>query len=127
MRYEKHSYMPLKKYYKTWFIGLPIRLKHLWISIKDAKNIHLMDEVIYNSKKCFVNNGIRYNENGERLWDILEKEWNTDGTRNKYLATDDELVKVKNWTTLKNSCLSHYRWYMTYWYQIELREKMNGI
>lgn len=126
MRYEKYSYMPLKEYYKTWFIGLPLRFKHLFISLENANGIHLMDEVVYNGKRCFVNNGTRYNERGERLWDILEIEWNADGTRNKYAATDVELTKVKNWRNFKNSCLSHYRWYMTYWYQIQLRDKMYG-
>jgi hypothetical protein len=124
MRYEKYSYMPLKEYYKTWFIGLPLRLENFYISIKDRNKIHLMDDVIYNGKKCFVNNGIRSNEKGERLWDILETEWNPDGTRNHYLATDAELTKVKNLETFKNSCLSHYRWYMIYWYQIQVRELM---
>ena len=126
MRYEKYSYMPLKEYYKTWFIGLPLRFRHLYISLENANSIHLMDDVIYNGKKCFVNNGIRSNEKGERVWDILEKEWNSDGTRNHYLATDAELKKVKNWRTFKNSCLSHYRWYMTYLYQIQVRELMEG-
>jgi len=126
MRYEKYSWMPIKKYYQTWFVGLPLRLENFYISIKDRNKIHLMDDVIYQGKKCFVNNGIRYDENGNRLWDILEKEWNSDGTRNHYLATDAELTKVKNWQTFKNSCLYHYRWYMTYWYSIKLREKMDG-
>ena len=125
MRHEKYSHMPLKEYYKTWFIGFPLRFKHLYISLENANGIHLMDDVIYNGKKCFVNNGIRSNEQGERLWDILEKEWNPDGTRNHYLATDAELTKVKNWQTFKNSCLSHYRWYMECWYSIRLMEKMN--
>ena len=124
MRYEKYSWMPLDKYYKTWLIGLPLRLENFYISIKDRNKIHLMDDVIYNGKKCFVNNGIRYDENGNRLWDILEKEWNSDGTRNHYLAIDAELTKAKNWQTFKNSCLSHYRWYMEYWYSIRLREKL---
>jgi hypothetical protein len=126
MRYEKYSGMPLKDYYKTWFVGLPLRFEHLFTSLENAGGIHLMDDVIYNGKKCFVNNGIRYNEDGERLWDILEKEWNEDGTRNHYLATDAELIKAKNWRTFKNSCLSHYRWYMTYWYRIRLEEILNG-
>ena len=126
MRYEKYSHIPLKEYYKTWFIGWPLRFRHLFISLENACGIHLMDYVIYQGKKCFVNNGIHYNENGERLWDILEIEWNPDGTRNHYFATDAELTKVKNWSTFKNSCLSHYRWYMTYWYQIQVRELMEG-
>jgi len=126
MRYEKYSWMPLKEYYKTWFIGFPLRFQHFYISLENANGIHLMDDVIYQGKKCFVNNGIRYDENGKRLWDILEKEWNPDGTRNHYLAKDYELTKVKNWRTFKNSCLSHYRWYMTYWYQIQVRELMEN-
>ena len=126
MKYEKYSGMPLNEYYKTWFVGLPLRFENLITSLENAGGIHLMDDVIYNGKKCFVNNGIRYNENGERLWDILEKEWNEDGTRNHYRATDAELTKVKNWGTFINSCLSHYRWYMTYWYRIRLEELMNG-
>ncbi len=126
MRYEKYSYMPLKEYYKTWFIGFPLRFKHLYISLENANNIHLMDEVMYNGKKCFVNNGNRYAEDGTHLWDILEREWNADGTRNGYSVQESELKKIKNWCTFKNSCLYHYKWYMTYWYQIQLRELMEN-
>ena len=126
MRYEKYSHMPLKEYYKTWFIGFPLRFSHFITSLEDRHRIHLMDEVIYNGKQCFVNNGNRYNEDGKQVWSILEVELNKDGTRNQYFATDEELTKVKNWATFKNSCLSHYRWYMAYWYQIRVRERLDG-
>lgn len=126
MKCEKYSFIPLKKYYRTWFVGFSLRWTNFCKSISMRNEFHLMDDVVYNGKKCFINNGIRSNEKGERVWDVLEKELNTDGTRNHYLATDSELTKVKNWQTFKNSCLYHYRWYMTYWYSIKLREKMDG-
>ena len=120
MKHEKFSFLPYKIYYRTWFIGLPLRWKHFVTSIKDYKSIHLMDEVFYKGERCFVNNGTKHTSDGVHLWDICSKAWNEDGTRNCYAVPDSELTKAKNWCTIRNSLLRHYSWYMHCWYAIDV-------
>lgn len=109
---------------KRRIFSIYLKAKNIILSMKEFKQIHLMDEVIYRGKKCFVNNGTRYDENGVHYWDILEKEWNKEGTRNKYYATDKELKRVLSWFNIKNALFSRYNWWKKYWYQIELRKML---
>jgi len=76
-----------------------------------------MDDIIYNGKKCFVNNGV-----SAPVWNLCEKEWNEDGTRNTYRVHEREIKKVKSFWNLENDLFHIYRWYMKYWYEIDLRK-----
>lgn len=109
---------------KRFFCGLYLKSKNLIKSIKECNQYHLMDNVIYNGKKCFINNGTRY-RGDVHLWDICEKEWNADGTRNCYSVPESELKRVITAFNIQNALFFHYRWYKTYWYKIEL-DKMLG-
>ncbi len=102
-----------------------LKMKNLLISVKECNQIHLADNVIYDGRKCFVNNGTRCDDNGDRLWDVVEDRWNSDGTRNRYVAPSSELKKCFTWFNIKNSLLNHYRWWKKYWYDIELRKMLN--
>ena len=113
-----------KEYYHTWFVGFSFRWKAFIYSLKGFREIHLMDNVIYNGELYFVNNAIKNRDDGTRLYDILKKQWNEDGTRDAACVPASEFVKAKNWPTFKNSCLSYYRWYMTYWYILDVRKKL---
>lgn len=85
-----------------------------------------MDSVIYKGKKCFINNGIRRNDNGEILWTIVEKEWSSNSeTRKSYLATDKELRRCLTWFNIKNALLYHYKWWRVNWHGIDLRRMLN--
>lgn len=120
IKIEKHSGMRIDEYRRTWFKGLPLRIKHFTISIKQFNQFHLMDDVYYKGEECFINNGTRYAADGTHLWDICKKEWNADDTRDCYSVPESELKKVKSWFTFKNSLLYHYEWWMRNWYKIEL-------
>ena len=112
MRYEKYSYMPLKEYYRTWFIGWPLRFKHLFISIENMNGIHLMDEVVYNGKKCFVNNGIKSNEKGERLsrepWTVLYADSEDVSRVNCSVDKVFDLQESTYWRTERGKQYPHY-------------------
>ena len=109
---------------RRFFYGLILRIKHLFISIRQVRRIHLGDVVMYNGERFVVNNGTRVNNEGETLWDILPYNNFENGSRTTYYATSKELKKVKSLSNLKNDLLYHYRWYMCYWYGIDLREKL---
>lgn len=110
---------------KKFICSIYLKTKNLILSIKQYNQIHLGDSVIYDGKKCFVNNGTRISDDGVQLWDVLEEKWNSDGTRNKYYVPSNELKKCLTWFNIKNSLLSHYSWWKEYWYDIDLRKILN--
>lgn len=104
-----------KMLYSFWLKG-----KNLLCSFKEWRQIHLMDEVIYQDRRCFVNNGTRYNEHGEHLWDIVECEENENGRHNVYYIRECEIYRVFSWRNIKNALFSRYNWWKKYWYKIDL-------
>lgn len=87
-------------------------------SFRIAHKIHLMDDVIYDGKLCFVNNGI-----SAPIWDLCEKALKEDGTRNTYRVHEDDFRKIFSLWNIKNGLFSLHQWYMDYWYEIHLRDK----
>lgn len=104
---------------KKRFWGLMLRTKALVLSFRCYKGIHLMDAVIYQGKRYFVNNGV-----SAPMWDICEMEWNKDRKRESIRVHEDLLRKEITWRNIKNGLFSHYRWYMSYWYEIDLKKKL---
>lgn len=82
-------------------------------------HIHLGDYVIYDGKLCFVNNGV-----SAPVWDLCEKSFKDDGTRNTYRVHENNFRKAQSLYNLKNGLISLHRWYMNYWYDIQLREML---
>lgn len=109
---------------KQIIYSIYLKTKNMIKSILQCNRFHLMDEVKYKGKKCFINNGTRYNNDGVHLWDIVEKEWKSDGTRNKYCASDKELKRYFTLNNVKNALFFHYRWWKMYWYNIELSKML---
>ena len=105
---------------KKLYWGTYLRIRHLLISISQFKELHLMDEVYYMDKKCFINNAVKSDDCGNRLYDIVEKETNKNGIQ-KYCVKADALKKIHSMSTIKNSLFYHYRWWMSNWYYIVLR------
>ena len=126
MKHEKYSFMPIAKYRETWFIGLPLRIKAFVKSYSQRKQYHLMDDVIYKGKSCFINNGTRYANDGTHLWDICERTINPDGKRNTYAVSESELYRPLTWFNFCNARLFHYKWYMNCWYAIDLRKRQEA-
>ncbi len=101
---------------KKILYGFILRSKALLVSLKQVNKVHLMDSVIYDGKKCFVNNGV-----SAPIWDLCEEELKSDGTRNTYRVHENDFKKIRSFRNLKNDLLYHYGWYMTCWYRIDLR------
>ena len=102
---------------KKLLYGLILRSKTLFISVKQVNEVHLMDSVIYDGKKCFVNNGV-----SAPIWDLCEEELKSDGIRNTYRVHEKDFKKAKTFRNLKNDLFYHYDWYMRCWYKIDLRK-----
>ena len=109
---------------KRLWCSLSLKFKHLIISIKECNKRHLMDDVWYRGEHYFINNGNRYDEYGNHYWTILKKDWNFDGTREKYYVQDHEIKRMFTWSNIKNALFSHYRWWKDYWYRIDLGKMM---
>jgi hypothetical protein len=90
-------------------------------SVRDFNNVHLMDRVIYKGKLCFVNNGV-----SKPIWDLCEKALKADGTRTCYHVHENEFQKTLTWWNIENGLLSLHHWYMMYWFEIHLRDKLKG-
>lgn len=102
---------------KKLLYGVFLRIRALVISIKQVNKVHLMDQVIYDGKECFVNNGA-----SAPVWDLCEEAVNLHtGKRNTYKVHEKDFKKVRSLKNLKNDLFYHYNWYMTYWYSIDLR------
>ena len=92
------------------------------IQYLDLKIFHILNDVIYNNERYFINNGTTYDENGVHLWDICRK--NLDGVSVSIAVPESDLKKAKTWFNFKHSLLSYYKWYMQCWYKIDVNKKI---
>lgn len=106
---------------KNMLYSMQLRLLSLIRSIKTFGQVHLMDDVIYDGKQCFVNNGV-----SKPFWDLCEKALSDDKTRTCYHVHESEFRKALSWWNIKNGLLSLHRWYMTNWFDIHLRDKLKA-
>lgn len=106
---------------KKMIFGIILKIKSIIRSLKNAHDVHLGDDVLYDGKLCFVNNGISY-----PIWDLCEKRIKKDGTRNTYRVHENNFEKVRSLHNLKNGIVSLHRWYMNNWYNIDLRKMTEG-
>ena len=104
--------------------SLYLKSKHILISIKQCNQLHLMDDVWYQGERCFLNNGTRYDIDGNHLWSILKKDLNENGTRDGWDVKDSEIKKMFTLFNIKNSLFYHYNWWKRSWYSIDLRKMM---
>lgn len=106
---------------KKIILGIYLKAKHLIESIKDFNKFHIGDNVIYEGKEYFINNGTAY-----PFWDICPKEFDRYGKRKSVKVHQNSFKKSYDLWTIKNSLFNHYYWYMNNWYEIELREILAG-
>lgn len=110
---------------KRLLCSIYLKTKHLLISISEFNKLHLMDRVVYKGQDCFINNMIRQDPNGNRLYDILLEAWDENGRRKGWSVPRSEIKKKICWANIKNDLTYHYRWWKDYWYEIQLRKMMN--
>ena len=110
---------------KKLLYSIYLKTKHLLISISEFNKLHLMDRVIYKEQDCFINNMTSLDSNGNQLYDILPEALDDDGKRKGWSVPRSELKKKLCWFNIKNDLTSHYRWWKSYWYEINLREMIN--
>lgn len=103
-----------------------LKTKHLLISVSEFNKLHLMDRVVYKGQDCFINNMIRSDSDGNRLYDILPEALDENGRRKGWSVSRSEFKKKLCWLNIKNDLIFHYRWWKDYWYDIQLREMMDN-
>ena len=109
---------------KRFLCSVYLKVKHMLISVSEFNQIHLMDRVVYNGQNCFVNNAIRWDEHGNRLYDILPEALDENGMRKGWHVRREEFRKKFCWLNIENDLTYHYRWWKNYWYDIQLRQML---
>lgn len=87
-------------------------------SFKSFNQIHLMDYVVMNGEEYFINDG-----KSQPFWMLCPTKQNPDGTREATYAHQEAFRKLF-WKSLNNSLFSLHRWYMEYWFVLDLRKKV---
>ena len=109
---------------KRFLCSVYLKVKHMLISVSEFNQIHLMDRVVYNGQNCFVNNAIRWDEHGNRLYDILPEALDENGMRKGWHVRREEFRKKLCWLNIENDLTYYYRWWKNYWYNIQLRQML---
>lgn len=109
---------------KRFLCSTYLKIKHMLISISEFNKIHLLDRVVYQGRDCFVNNAIRSDSNGNRLYDILPVELDETGKRKGWSVPRSEFKKRFCWLNIKSDLTSHYIWWKNCWYEIDLRKML---
>ena len=109
---------------KRFLCSTYLKTKHLLISVSEFNKLHLMDRVVYKGEDCFINNMIRWDSNGNRLYDILPEALDENGRRKGWCVPRNEFTKKFCWANIRNDLTCHYRWWKDYWYVIHLRKMM---
>lgn len=109
---------------KKFLCGTYLKIKHMLISIGEFNQLHLMDRVIYNGQDCFINNMIRWDSDGNHLYDILPEALDENGRRKGWSVPRSEFKKKFCWLNIKNDSTYHYTWWKNYWYEIDLRKML---
>ena len=108
---------------RRFIVGLRLKLYALFESIEKSKGFHIGDNVIdtLNNKKCTIIDMTKCTGDTPPipLATLI------DDKRTMYNLPYTDLKKCKDWHTIKNSLLYHYRWYMAAWYGIRLNEELN--
>lgn len=105
---------------KKAFWSLFFWLRSLIRSFKLINKIHLMDHVWYNGKEYVINNGTQW-----PIWDLSPVERDADGRCPSIFIHQDDFKKPF-WRNIKNSAFSNHRWYMMYWFDLDVRKKVFG-
>lgn len=110
---------------KRFLCSTYLKTKHILISIGEFNKLHLMDRVVYKGQDCFINNMIKWDSNGNRLYDILPEALDENCRRKGWSVPRSEFNKKFCWLNIKNDLTYHYRWWKDYWYDIHLRKMMS--
>lgn len=110
---------------KRKFCSMYLKAKHILISVRGFNELHLLDRVVYKGQDCFINNMIRSDSDGNRLYDILPEKWDENGKRKGRSVPRSEFKKKFCWSNIKNDLTFHYKWWKNCWYEIDLRKMMS--
>jgi hypothetical protein len=96
---------------------LVIRLRFIYLAIRQVFRLNLGDEVIFKDNKVTLIQGA-----ADPYWSIKDK----DGNRKDFVHRKD-LKKIVSWYNIKHDLTFIYDFYMGYWYKICQRYKYKTI
>lgn len=97
---------------KVWIKDKRLKLKYILLGIKNIFRINILDIVIYNNKRYFVNNGTSI-----PIWDLIEVD-----TREHKRVNSNEFKKEFSIRNIKNAIKGTYNFHMGYWHSINMRK-----
>ncbi len=108
---------------KKFYYEIKLRLKYLIDGIKTRKEVHLMDQIIYNDELYFVNNGTLYDGDGHRLWSVIKVgPFDENGRKESLHLQESQFRKARTWANFARGILHNYWFQMTYWHSINMRK-----
>lgn len=99
-------------------IGLYVRLIYIKRALKQIRKPHLGDVVDYNGERCFLNQGVN-----APYWDLI---WfdGFESSANVCSSIHESKFKLQPlWRRFFFSLRFTYRFYMGYWYGIDVQKK----
>lgn len=97
---------------KVWIKDIRLKLKYILLGIKNIFRINILDIVIYDNRKYFVNNGTSM-----PVWDLIELD-----TRDRKRVNSKDFKKEISIRNIKNAIKGTYNFHMGYWHKINMRK-----
>lgn len=108
------------------YYDLKLRLNYLYRGIKIRKEFHIGDIVGYEGKAYFINNGVKSDCNGNRIYQLVENiPYDCNNKRLVIEVKENEIYKIKCWSNFKRGIFNIYDFNMKYWHKINLKKILN--
>lgn len=111
---------------KRKYYDLKLKIGYIIQGIKTRKEFHIGDIVGYKGISYFINNAIKTDSKGVRIYDLVENvPFDENGKRRCIEVKEYEIYKVKCWDNFKRGIMSVYDFNMHYWHDLNLRKMLN--
>jgi len=91
-------------------------LRFLYLGFKNIKKLNIGDEVIYKNKKYSLSSYKYTDTNWLDYWSMVNI-----SSKEYEVHSINDFKKIMSWKNIKNSIQGSYKFYMTNWYSIMLK------
>lgn len=99
---------------KHKLIALRVRIGYFLEALGATKDYSVGDYVLYNNKKCYIIN------KNKPFWDLSE----VDSLKIYRNINESDFISSNSLKNFINRIASFYKWRMTFWFYIHLREEI---
>jgi len=93
-----------------------LKLRFLYLGFKNIKKLNIGDEVIYKNKKYSLSSYKYTDTNWLDYWSMVNI-----SSKEYEVHSINDFKKIMSWKNIKNSIQGSYKFYMTNWYSIMLK------